>query len=156
MSDDGLPRVRAQALNHASFTVRDLDATAAFLVDVLGYRIVSRGPRDPTLIRRMTGVADADLEIMFLKGPGHRIELIRYMGPADRGAVNPRMCDTGAAHIGVDIVDLDGALDEAEAHGFHLAGEVIRIDAGPNAGRRVCYLRDGDGITVELLEVKGD
>lgn len=127
---------------------------AGFLVEVLGYRIISRGPRDAGLIQRMTGIAGADIEIIFLEGPGHRIELIQYKGPADRSHVNPRLCDTGAAHIGVDIADLDGALVDAVRHGFRLAGEVIRIDAGPNAGRRVCYLRDGDGITIELLEVR--
>ena len=152
MTSDSAPRVRAMGLNHASFTVASLDAVAAFFVDVLGYRMVSRGPRDPSLIQRMTGVASADLEIMFLKGPGHQIELIQYKAPADRGRSHPRMCDTGAAHIGLDIIDLDGALEEAAAHDFRLIGEVIRIDSGPNAGRRVCYLRNSDGITVEFLE----
>ncbi len=156
MSEADRPGARAQGLNHASLTVRDLDRMAGFFVDVLGYRIVSRGPRDAGLIQRMTGIVGADLEIMFVEGPGHRLELIQYKGPADRGAVNPRLCDVGAAHIGVDIVDLDGALEESTRHGFHLAGEVIRIDAGPNAGRRVCYLRDADGITVEFLELKRD
>lgn len=155
MTADNAPRVRAQSLNHASFTVASLDDVVAFFVDVLGYRFTSRGPRDASLIQRMTGIAGADLEIVFLKGPGHSIELIQYKGPEDRGAVHPRLCDVGAAHIGIDIVDLDGALAEASGHGFRLAGEVIRIDAGPNKGRRVCYLRNADGITVEFLELAG-
>ena len=28
----------------------------------------------------------------------------------------------------------------------------VAIDAGPNQGRRVVYLRDPDGITIEFIE----
>lgn len=145
---------RVKGLNHASVTVCDLDQMIAFFVDGLGYRLVSRGPRDPKLIERMTGIPGASLEIAFVEAAGHRVELIRYMAPEGRQTVKPRLCDVGAAHIGLDIADLDGALAAAGRYGFALAGEVIRIDAGPNSGRRVCYLRNGDGITVEFLEVR--
>lgn len=147
---------QVMGLNHASFTVSDLDAMVAFFVDGLGYRLVSRGPRDPKLIARMTGIAGASLEIAFVEAAGHRVELIRYVAPLGRQTVRPRLCDVGAAHIGLDIADLDGALEAARRHGFALAGEVIAIDAGPNAGRRVCYVRNGEGITVEFLEVRTD
>lgn len=145
---------RVVGLNHASVTVSDLDQMIAFFVDGLGYRLLSRGPRDPRLIERMTGIPGASLEIAFVEAAGHRVELIRYVAPEGRQVVKPRLCDVGAAHIGLDIADLDAALAAASRHGFALAGEVIAIDAGPNAGRRVCYLRNADGITVEFLEVR--
>lgn len=141
-------------LNHASFTVPDLDPIVAFFVEGLGYRLVSRGPRDAGLIERMTGVTGADIEIAFVAGPDHRIELIRYHGPADRGAVNPRLCDVGAAHVGLDVDDMEGAVAKAGKHGFQPTGDIITINAGPNKDRRVAYLRNGDGITIELLEAR--
>lgn len=139
-------------VNHVSFTVSDLDAAIAFFVDGLGFGLVSRGPRGSELISRMNGVAGSRIEIAFVEAAGQRIELICYSGPADRGRVRPRLCDVGAAHVGLDVVDMDGVLAAAERHGFTLAGEVIEIDAGPNAGRRVAYVRDQDGTTVEFLE----
>lgn len=141
-----------RGFNHTSFTVADLDVAIGFFVAGLGFKLQSRGSRDPRLIARMTGVVGADLEIAFVEAAGQRIELICYRGPADRGRVKPRLCDVGAAHVGLDVANMDAAVAAAARHGFALAGEVITIDAGPNAGRRVAYVRDKDGTTVEFLE----
>ncbi|HAU42114.1 MAG TPA: bleomycin resistance protein, partial [Gammaproteobacteria bacterium] len=40
----------------------------------------------------------------------------------------------------------------AAAHGVTAEGEIITVDQGPNAGARIVYLRDSDGITFELIE----
>ena len=143
--------MRVVGFNHTSFTVADLDATIALFTEGLGFTLVSRGPRDPGLISRMTGIAGAEIEIAFVALGRQRIELIAYRAPADRGHVRPRLCDVGAAHVGLDVDDVDAAVAIAARHGFRLAGEIIAIDAGPNKGRRVCYVRGGDGTTVEFL-----
>jgi catechol 2,3-dioxygenase-like lactoylglutathione lyase family enzyme len=146
--------VRVTGFNHTSFTVRDLDRVIGFFVAGLGFELQSRGPRDPALMRRMTGLDGVAVEIAFVVGPGgQRVELIRYHAPADAEIVRPRLCDTGAAHVGFDVTDMDAALAAARSHGFAPVGEVIAIDAGPNKGRRVCYVQDGDGLTVEFLEL---
>ena len=63
--------------NHTSFTVSNLDRTCDFFVNALGFEVVSRAPWDQTLIRQITGVADADIEVAYIQGPGHRLELIQ-------------------------------------------------------------------------------
>ena len=100
--------------NHTSFTIRDLDAMVAFFVDGLGFRLLSRGPRDPALIARMTGIPGADIEIAVVEASGQRIELIRYSGPADRAVVQSRLCDAGSAHVGFDVNDAAAAVTIAE------------------------------------------
>jgi catechol 2,3-dioxygenase-like lactoylglutathione lyase family enzyme len=145
--------VRILGFNHTSFTVRDLDRVIGFFTAGLGFELQSRGPRDPALMARMTGLTGPAVEIAFLVGPGgQRIELIRYTAPTDAKVVRPRFCDVGAAHVGLDVASVDDALTVAAEHGFRLAGAVIAIDAGPNKGRRVCYVQDADGLTVEFLE----
>ena len=144
---------KVTGFNHTAFTVGDLDAVIPFFVDGLGFKMGSRGPRDPKLLERMTGIAGVELEIAYVEGPGHRIELIQYKGPADRGTVRPRLCDAGAAHIGLDVDDIEAAVAMAGRYGFTSPGGMIAIDAGPNAGRRVIYLRNAEGLTVEFLEV---
>ena len=42
----------------------------------------------------------------------------------------------------------------AREHGLDPMGEVFAIDAGPNAGRRVAYFRDDNGLTLEFLETR--
>ena len=51
------------ATNHTSFTVSDLDRTVAFFVEALGFELISRAPRDPDIISRITGVEGADIEV---------------------------------------------------------------------------------------------
>lgn len=138
--------------NHTSFTVSDIDRTIAFFTDVLGFELLSKAPRDPKAIEKITGVVGGDTIIAFVQGPGHRLELIQYIGPNDRGSVRPRPCDVGFAHVAYDVDDIDAAVSAAERHDVRVIGEVYAIDNGPNAGRRVAYLRDPDGITVEFIE----
>lgn len=140
------------ATNHTSFTVSDLDRSIAFFRDGLGFEVTSRAPRDPGLIQAITGVEGADLEIAFVRGPGHTLELIEYKKPGDKGQVVPRPCDTGFAHIAFDVDDIDAAIATAEKFAVRPIGQVVVIDKGPNAGGRVCYLRDPDGIAIEFIE----
>lgn len=82
--------------NHTSFTVSDLDRSLGFFRDTLGVEVTSKAPRDPALLERIVGVPGAAMMIGYVQGPGHRLELIEYRGPADRGAVVPRPCDISA------------------------------------------------------------
>jgi catechol 2,3-dioxygenase-like lactoylglutathione lyase family enzyme len=138
--------------NHTSFTVSDLDRTLAFFRDGLGFEVTSKAPRDPKLIQAITGVAGADIITAFVRGPGHSLELIQYNAPADRTQVRPNPCDVGFAHIAYDVDDIDAVLETARHYDVHPIGPVTAIDRGPNAGRRVVYTRDPDGITIEFIE----
>ena len=40
--------------NHTSFTVSNLDRTVGFFRDCLGFELVSKAPRDPALVSRIT------------------------------------------------------------------------------------------------------
>ncbi len=138
--------------NHTSFTVSDLDRSLAFFRDVLGFAVTSRAPRDPRVIEQVTGVGGAEVMIAYVEAPGHRIELIQYLGPEDRGSVRPRPCDVGFAHVAFDVDNIDAAVAAAEAHEVRPINPPLLTDAGPNAGRKVVYLRDPDGITIELIQ----
>lgn len=150
-----MSRPEIRRFNHTSFTVADLDASIRFFEDVLGFTLRDRSPRDPLLIGAVTGLGHADVEIAYLDGYGHTLELIGYRTPADRARAVYRPCDAGAAHIALDTTDLDRLLAEVEAAGFRRMGEVITVPGGPNKGRRAVYTRSGDGIILELIEVGG-
>ena len=92
------------------------------------------------------------MTIAFVQGPSHRVELIEYRAPDGRGHAVPRPCDAGFSHLALDVTDMDAVLTLAETHGLSLMGEVYAIDQGPNAGRRVAYFRDDNGLTLEFLE----
>ena len=112
--------------NHTSFTVSDLDRSLAFFRDILGFTVTSKAPRDPRVIEQITGVDGAG------------------------GSVRPRPCDVGFVHVAFDVDDVGAAIAAAEAHEVRPINPPFLTDAGPNAGRSVVYLRDPDGITIEL------
>ncbi len=138
--------------NHTSFTVSDLDRSLAFFQEALGFEVTSKAPRDPRAIELITGVSGAEVMIAYVRAPGHSLELIEYLAPRDRGAVRPRPCDVGFAHVAFDVDDIDAALAAGEAHGVHPIAPPFTTDAGPNAGKRVVYARDPDGITFEFIQ----
>ena len=143
---------RVLSANHTSFTVSSLDRTLAFFTECLGFQLVSRAPRDPRIIQQITGVEGADMEIAFLKGPGHTVELIEYKAPANKGRVEARPCDTGFAHLALNVDDAEAAVAEAALYQVQAISAPVPINAGPNKGRKVVYLRDWDGVTFEFIE----
>jgi catechol 2,3-dioxygenase-like lactoylglutathione lyase family enzyme len=147
-----MPDFSILSFNHTAFTVSDLDRFIPFFCDLLGFELTSRAPRDGRLIGRMTAIDGVEIEIAYVNGPGHRIELIQYQAPAGREVVVPRLCDAGAAHVALDVTGIEALVAASGAYGFTPVGEIIEIDAGPNKGNRVVYLRGPDGITVEYIE----
>ena len=140
------------ATNHTSFTVSDLDRTVAYFRDALGFEVTSKAPRDPKKVAEITGIEGAKVMIAYVRGAGHSIELIEYLGPSDRTSVRPRPCDVGFAHLAYDVDDIDAAIDRSAEHGVFPIGLVMVIDQGPNRGGKVAYLRDSDGITIEFIQ----
>ncbi len=138
--------------NHTSFTVSDLDRSIGFFCDGLGFELINRAPRDPKVVEEISAVKGADIEVAFIQGPGHRIELIQYHGPVDRGQTVGRPCDAGFAHLAYDVDDVDAAIDAAKKYTFVPLGAPVTIDKGPNTGSRVVYLRDVDGVSIEFIE----
>jgi catechol 2,3-dioxygenase-like lactoylglutathione lyase family enzyme len=139
--------------NHTSFTVTDLTSTVSFFVDCMGFELTSRARRDPRLIEIIVGVPGADIEVAYLAGPGHVVELIQYLGPPDRTKAKMRPCDAGFAHLAFDVTGIDDLLAAASKHGFRpLSPPIVTGSGGPNAGKRVSYMRNEDGVTLELIE----
>jgi catechol 2,3-dioxygenase-like lactoylglutathione lyase family enzyme len=59
----------------------------------------------------------------------------------------------GFAHVAFDVDHIEAAIAAAEAHGVHPIAAPVTIDKGPNAGGKVAYLRDWDGITIEFIQL---
>lgn len=100
-------------------------------------------------IKAMLG---AEMLIAVLKAPGPKIELLEYRAQADRKDVDLRPCDIGSTHIALTVDNLDAALGAIAESGWRAAGRPEILKTGPNAGRRVVYVRDPDGTTIEFMQ----
>ena len=91
-----------------------------------------------------------------LKGYGHKIELLEYLAPSDRKHVDLRPCDVGSVHIALTVDNLDAVLSAIAASDWKAAGKPQTLESGPNAGKRVIYVRDPDGTTIEFMQPPPD
>ena len=141
------------AADHTGITVTDLERSLAFWRDVLGFELSHRAHQTGELASEITGVAGAEILIAVLKTPmGHKIELLEYLAPPDRKHVSPRPCDVGSVHIALTVDDLDAVLTAIGPFGWKVEGQPQTLQSGPNAGKRVVYVRDPDGTTIEFMQ----
>jgi catechol 2,3-dioxygenase-like lactoylglutathione lyase family enzyme len=55
-------------------------------------------------------------------------------------------------HLALTVNDLDEVLQRIAACGWKAAGKPQVLQSGPNAGKRVVYVRDSDGTTIEFMQ----
>jgi glyoxylase I family protein len=142
------------AADHTGITVANLERSLAFWRDVLGFELSHRPHQTGALASEITGVPGAEISIAVLKGYGHKIELLEYLAPSDRQHLRPRPCDVGSVHVAFVVDDLDAVLGAIAASGWQAAGKPQTLQAGPNAGKRVVYVRDPDGATIEFMQLR--
>jgi catechol 2,3-dioxygenase-like lactoylglutathione lyase family enzyme len=143
---------RIIAADHTGFTVTDIEESLAFWGDVLGFELSHRAHHTGKLASEVTGVADAEILIAVLKGHGHKVELLQYLAPPERKRVALRPCDVGSVHIAFTVDDLAAVVRAVAASGWKTAGQPQTLISGPNTGRRVAYVRDPDGTTIEFMQ----
>jgi catechol 2,3-dioxygenase-like lactoylglutathione lyase family enzyme len=143
------------AADHTGITVSSLERTLPFWRDVLGFEFSHTAHQSGELAREITGIHNAEIKLAVLKAPGgHKIELLEYLAPADRKQhAGPRSCDIGSVHVALLVDDLDAVLERIAASGWKAAGKPQTLKAGPNAGKRVVYVRDPDGTTIEFMQM---
>jgi glyoxylase I family protein len=145
---------RILATNHTGITVSNLERSLAFWRDVLGFEFSHRAHQTGELAEQITGVPGAEISLVVLKAPGgHKIELLEYLAPNDRRHVDIRPCDVGSVHVAFTVENLDAVLNAIAASGWRTAGKPQTLRSGPNAGKRVIYVRDPDGTTVEFMQL---
>ena len=145
------------AADHTGITVSNLERSLAFWRDVLGFEISHTAHQTSDLAREITGVKGAEIKLAVLKTPGgHKIELLEYIAPADRKRADIRPCDVGSVHVALLVHDLDSMLERTAASDWKAAGKPQRLQSGPNAGKRVVYVRDPDGTTIEFMEMPAE
>lgn len=145
---------RIIAADHTGFTVSNLERSLAFWRDVLGFEFSHSAHQTGERPEQITGVKGAELKLAVLKTPsGHKIELLEYFAPNDRRRVDLRPCDVGHVHVALIVDDLDAVLQKISESGWKAAGKPQSLTSGPNAGKRVIYVRDPDGTTIEFMQM---
>jgi catechol 2,3-dioxygenase-like lactoylglutathione lyase family enzyme len=146
---------RILAADHTGITVANLERSLTFWRDVLGFEPSHTAHQTGEMASEITGVVGAEIKLAVLKAPGgHKIELLEYLAPPDRKKdVDLRPCDVGSVHVALLVDDLECLLERIAASGWKASGEPQNLQSGPNSGKRVIYVRDPDGTTIEFMQV---
>jgi len=146
-------RLHLDAIQHIGVSVGDLERSIAFWEGMLGSpgrdRRVLQGPRLGDLV----GYPGVRIDSCWFDLPGGvALELLEYLdrseAPYEPGTAHP-----GNVHVCLRVGDMAAAHANAVACGASPVGEApIEIARGPSAGTRVAYVRDPDGVTIELLQ----
>ena len=144
----------ARGLHHTCYTVSDLDRSVAFYRDLLGCEVLAEQEKEGGYLAAIVGYPDAHVRMAHLRVPGaeHVIELFEYLTPAStRADVEPR--NVGASHLCFLVDDLPALYEQLREKGVNsFVSPPVEVDTGVNKGGYALYLRDPDGISVELFQ----
>lgn len=145
---------RIIAADHTGLTVSNLERSLAFWQKVLGFEFSHSAHQKGEMAAEITGVVGAEIKLAVVKAPGgYKIELLEYLAPPDRKHVGVQPCDVGHVHVALTVESLDAILEKITTSKWKAAGKPQTLTKGPNAGKRVVYVRDPDGTTIELMEI---
>ena len=140
-------------LHHASFTVEDLDRSVAFYRDFLGMKLEGIWEREAAYAQDVTGIPGARLRLAYFTLKNASFELVEYLeGTGTKIDTSPN--NIGSAHVCFITGDFDGIVGRLGEWGGKLAGKICSVPAGANRGKRVAYVKDPDGNTLEILEAE--
>lgn len=145
----------AERIHHTGYTVADLDRSVAFYRDLLGMEVVAEQEKEGGYLAAIVGYPDAHVRMAHLRLPGteHVLELFEYVEPAGAGSRTIEPKDVGSPHLCFAVADIFALADRLATAGVDsLFSPPIAIDTGVNKGGFSLYLRDPDGIPVELFQ----
>jgi catechol 2,3-dioxygenase-like lactoylglutathione lyase family enzyme len=138
-------------IHHAGLTVGELERSVKFYTRYFGLRVLSRNELRGRMISAQTDLEGVLMDTAMLAGDNALLELLCYRSPEGRPAAL-RACDPGAAHVCMVVADLDATYDAMRADGLPLHARPAQL----GAGTKMMYVRDPDGIMVEVIQPSED
>ena len=126
-----------QGFEHIGMTSRDLDRTIAFYCGLLGLKLALRKPQT----KGEVAFLDAGGGMLEVFAPGAGIDLSRDVPPHE----------AGVRHLTFAFTDIGVMIEKLAAAGVEII-EQPRIAHNTEMFKRVSFVRDPDGIIIELVE----
>ena len=138
-------------VHHVGITVRDMQRSFEWYSRMFG---VEPGPvhhgEGPDLERGVQ-VPGAKLSFSMIRIGNVNIEFLQYHEPEGRDWDRTNG-DVGSAHVCLVVDDMDRAYAELIERGAVFNGPPVTLTDGDLAGSRWAYLRDPDGIQLEIWQ----
>jgi catechol 2,3-dioxygenase-like lactoylglutathione lyase family enzyme len=142
------------SIAHTGLTVADLERSLGFYRDLLGFDVVMTQDKQGGYLAAIVGYPEAHVRMAHVKAAGseHRLELFEYLTPPGvPGSREPR--DVGPTHVCLIVDDLPALYDRLRTAGVSsFFSPPVEVDTGVNRGGCAVYLRDPDGVILELFQ----
>jgi catechol 2,3-dioxygenase-like lactoylglutathione lyase family enzyme len=144
---------RTGGIHHVGISVADLERSLGFYRDLLGLAVVAVSEEEE--VGSVAGIAGARARFADLDaGNGQLVELVQYSTGTRGDTQRPNV--TGSCHFSLRVEDLESVLATLAAAGTAPLGESATLSEGVWDGCTVVYVRDPDGMLVELIEQRAD
>lgn len=146
------------AFQHVGMGVRDTDRTYDFYRRLMGFRI--RLSDQTSYLEEMAPIVGAVVEMRALMamniGGGAAIELIEHTSTRPLEPSEPvQWGDLGYLEVGLKAFMLDRLYVDLRSKGVDFLTPVRSMELSTGGRERYAYLRDPDGLLVQLVEVEG-
>jgi catechol 2,3-dioxygenase-like lactoylglutathione lyase family enzyme len=141
-------------VDHISYSVTNLDRSVEFYTLLLGDEPFLRKTWDEEYAGRLCGYERIVLEGAFWRLPQENVlELLEFKIPAAEPA-DLEIYRAGCSHLGLACDDMRGEFERLREAGVRFqSDDVIEIPWGPYKGGLACFVRDPDGIFIELFQL---
>ena len=126
-----------------------MERSLTFYRDTLGMKVMMELNISDDRIARVTGIPGAKCRIVHLKLGEGVLELFHYYDPAGKNLARQiRQCDYGLLHIGFEIDDFHGHVEQLRGKNVEFLGEPVEF----RPGVWVAYFKGPDGEVCELRQ----
>jgi catechol 2,3-dioxygenase-like lactoylglutathione lyase family enzyme len=145
--------VTVRRINHVNVSVADMDVALTFWEHGLGLPLLGRGRVEYPHLDEIVGLPDTCIEWAELRvDDGSLVELFRYHRPAG-SPVDPAVNNPGTTHFAFEVDDVDAVVRRLQSLGVPTASpSAVTMPFGDWKGWRCIYVREPNGVTVELLQ----
>ena len=140
---------QVQGLHHIGLTVRDIKKSFDWYSHMFGLQPGPLNQASGEGLSKGVQLPDVSLTFSFLDIGTTRIEFLQYHSPEGRDFVL-RNCDVGATHICLQVDNMESTYSTLEQRGAVFNAPPVTLTEGDLAGSQWAYLRDPDGIQLEI------
>ena len=143
-------------VDHVNIVVADMERSLAFYRDLLGMQVTFEADLTGDWIETVSGLPGVWARCVFCRPPGGgmRFELLQYQTPPGLSLPENSLANTlGLRHVALEVDDLDSLYARLHAAGVpFVSGPVTVPFSVAGVRKRLCYMRDPDGVLVEIAE----
>jgi catechol 2,3-dioxygenase-like lactoylglutathione lyase family enzyme len=142
-------------VHHVGRTVSNLERSAEFYMLFGGEEVAAEHFCGPQFGKAL-GFDHADFNMKMVQVGDLYIELLCYAVPEGNQSYTSRNCDVGAGHFAFQVDDIFEEYERFVRLGVGSYSAPQKITEGAFAGGAFVYLKDPDGLPVELVQLPKD